>query len=178
MGAPSPAGLRLRLLTRADVPFVTALAQDPRVVRWVRDGRPWSAELVADRTGRALADGPADRPGAARWFVAELPGPAAGADGADGPAVAGAAVAVALVVATRGEGSAEVGYWVAPGHWGRGIATAALGLALELLPAQLGTDVLTARVHPDNAASAAVLRHHGFRADGAEDGLDRFLRRP
>jgi RimJ/RimL family protein N-acetyltransferase len=155
-----PVGPVLRPLVAGDTPFFTRLAQDPRVVRWVRDGRPWTDELIAARTGAALDGGPADAPGAARWFVAELAG-----------------APVALVVAMRrDDGSAEVGYWVDPDHWGGGIATAALGLALAVVPGLMRVDVLVARVHPDNGASAAVLGHHGFLRRGAVEGADLYVR--
>lgn len=55
----------------------------------------------------------------------------------------------------------EVGYGINPSWQGRGIATAALGQLLDRLAAQ-GVHRVVATTAADNAASVAVLRHHGF----------------
>ena len=49
-------------------------------------------------------------------------------------------------------------YWIARRHWGRGLATRALGLLLE----EVRERPLHATVAAHNAASAAVLERHGF----------------
>jgi RimJ/RimL family protein N-acetyltransferase len=61
----------------------------------------------------------------------------------------------------------EVTYWIGRAHWGKGIATNALGafLALER------TRPLHARVAFDNVASRRVLEKCGFRAVGTERGF-------
>lgn len=56
------------------------------------------------------------------------------------------------------DGQDSVGYWIAREHWGRGIATRALGLLLE----QVATRPLYARVATSNVASLRVLDHCGF----------------
>ena len=48
--------------------------------------------------------------------------------------------------------------------------------ALEILPALYNSNNLTARVDPDNAASARVLTRRGFRASGRENGVERYTR--
>lgn len=55
-------------------------------------------------------------------------------------------------------GRRMVGYWLGRDFWGRGIATAALKLFLQLLPAR----PLYAGVAKDNAASRRVLEKCGF----------------
>lgn len=57
------------------------------------------------------------------------------------------------------DGARDVGYWIGRGHWGQGIATAALGLLL----AELDERPLRAVVAVGNGASARVLERHGFR---------------
>ena len=58
----------------------------------------------------------------------------------------------------------EVTYWIGRAAWGRGIASRALELLLELVPAR----PLHARAASDNAASLRVLRKAGFRIIGTE----------
>ncbi len=57
------------------------------------------------------------------------------------------------------DGLDAVGYWIAREHWGRGIATRALGLLLSEVPIR----PLHARVARSNAASIRVLARCGFR---------------
>jgi RimJ/RimL family protein N-acetyltransferase len=62
------------------------------------------------------------------------------------------------------DGDTEVTYWIDRDLWGRGIATRALALLLELVP----TRPLFARAASDNAASLRVLRKAGFTDIGTE----------
>ena len=58
----------------------------------------------------------------------------------------------------------EVTYWIDRAAWGKGIATRALALLLELVPAR----PLYARAASDNAGSLRVLEKCGFTAVGTE----------
>ena len=58
----------------------------------------------------------------------------------------------------------EITYWVDRAWWGRGVATRAVELLLELVPVR----PVMARAASDNAGSLAVLRKVGFRAVGKE----------
>lgn len=62
------------------------------------------------------------------------------------------------------EGDTEITYWLDRSWWGRGIATRAVELLLELVPVR----PITARAASDNAGSLAVLRKMGFRPIGTE----------
>jgi RimJ/RimL family protein N-acetyltransferase len=62
------------------------------------------------------------------------------------------------------EGRIEVTYWIDRALWGRGIATRALALLLELVSAR----PIYARAASDNAGSLRVLEKSGFRAVGTE----------
>ena len=86
--------------------------------------------------------------------------------------------AVALSNVVRGAWqNATLGYRVAASAAGRGVATAAVGLALDRAFGELGLHRVQAAVRPENAASLRVvvkagLRHEGFaprylRIDGA-----------
>ncbi len=61
---------------------------------------------------------------------------------------------------------AELGYWIARDHWGRGYATEAGHAVVELAFDGLRLPALTAGHFADNPASGAVLRKLGFRATG------------
>ena len=61
-------------------------------------------------------------------------------------------------------GQTEVTYWIDRAVWGQGIATRALALLLELVPAR----PLHARAASDNAGSLRVLQKCGFRPVGTE----------
>jgi RimJ/RimL family protein N-acetyltransferase len=56
-------------------------------------------------------------------------------------------------------GARVVGYWLGREHWGRGIATEALGAFLEIVDER----PLRATVAPANRASVRVLEKNGFR---------------
>jgi RimJ/RimL family protein N-acetyltransferase len=60
---------------------------------------------------------------------------------------------------------AEVGYWIAPTHWGRGYATEAL-TGLLALARLVGHERIFSRHAADNPASGRVLRKAGFRPTG------------
>ncbi len=71
----------------------------------------------------------------------------------------------------EGDGAAEVGYWIAPEHWGKGYATEALGGLLSLA-GMLGHRQIRARHASDNPASGRVLRKAGFHPTGRTGTMD------
>ena len=60
----------------------------------------------------------------------------------------------------------ELGYWLLPEHWGKGISSEALGRVLDHAFHTPGLHRVTAEVEPENSASARVLLKHGFRHEG------------
>ena len=64
------------------------------------------------------------------------------------------------------EDELEVTYWIARPAWGRGVATRALALLLELVPDR----PLHARAASDNVGSLRVLERNGFRPVGTDSG--------
>jgi RimJ/RimL family protein N-acetyltransferase len=71
---------------------------------------------------------------------------------------------VGTIASFVAEGDTEVTYWVDRSAWGRGIASRALTLLLEVVPVR----PVFARAASDNAASLRVLRKAGFREIGIE----------
>lgn len=65
---------------------------------------------------------------------------------------------------TAAPGVAEIGYILAPQHWGHGYATETVR-ALVDWARLLGLQRLHASIHPDNTASRNVLRKCGFTPD-------------
>lgn len=63
-------------------------------------------------------------------------------------------------------GEPEVGYWLGVDYWGKGIATQALELFLEVETRR----PLFARVAKDNIASIHVLENNGFTRSGEDKG--------
>lgn len=57
-------------------------------------------------------------------------------------------------------------YWLAPEAWGRGLATRALGMAVDYLLLSCGARRIQALVSPENMASMRVLEKAGFRNEG------------
>ncbi len=68
--------------------------------------------------------------------------------------------------------SAWIGYWVASGSIGGGVATAALALGLDHCFGPVMLHRVEATVRPENVASRAVLAKAGFREEGL---LKRYL---
>ncbi|WP_187279500.1 GNAT family N-acetyltransferase [Quadrisphaera setariae] len=132
--------LDVRPLQPDDVDFLRGLARDPRVVRYVGDGRPWSEPQLQERVREALPCS------AVRWFVPRDR--------------AGNRVGL-LSLRQRAPGRVEVGYWVAPDHWGRGHAGRLLRRGVEVCRGE-GVTTVVARVLPGNAASHRVLLRGGF----------------
>ena len=62
--------------------------------------------------------------------------------------------------------SVECGYAIAASHWGKGITTKALSLALRYAFCELGMDVVRSSCLSRNPASARVLEKNGFRETG------------
>jgi len=142
----------LRPWRPADAGALARAWADDEVARWTG---------VPERTDRAAAlrwiAGDADRRarGLALDLVVEVAGAVAGEVGLSG--------------FDAGSRTVEVGWWVAPSHRGRGLATRAAGLVAAWAVAELSVDMAIARCDPANPASGAVARAAGFiRLDDTE----------
>ena len=74
---------------------------------------------------------------------------------------------VGSVAAYVVDGETEVTYWIDRAAWGRGIASRALELLLDLVP----TRPLYGRAASDNVASLRVLQKVGFQVIGTDTGF-------
>lgn len=67
----------------------------------------------------------------------------------------------------------ELGYWLLPGSWGRGIATECVGTMLGHAYGPMGLHRVAAEVEVDNHASRRLLDRLGFRLEGIRRDYER-----
>ncbi|MFL4475581.1 GNAT family N-acetyltransferase [Paeniglutamicibacter sp. MACA_103] len=154
---PQLPSVTLQPFQESDAAFFAGMASDERVTRFIGDGRPWDRQTIEDRVRAALAEEALDLAGSSRWFLATETGNRVG-----------------IVVSTRKDDGIEIGYWVSPEHWGRGIAGSMLDGALTTIPEVYDSRELFARVDPANTVSAKLLTRRGFQHEAGECGLDRY----
>jgi RimJ/RimL family protein N-acetyltransferase len=130
------------------------LSSDERMMRFIGDGRPWTRERTAERHRACLRHWEQHGFGWRGIF--------------DRDDFVGVAALNRLGTTVPGieEDATEIGWWVAPESWGRGLATeAALALRDEAF-AGLGAQRLAARYQPSNEASGRIMIKIGMRVFG------------
>lgn len=145
------ARLVLRPFTPADAPAVQRLAGDPEIARWTFIPHPYDdgiAEAWIDSHPEGL------RRGSDQCFAITL---------AEDRALVGA---VSLMNIDHAHGRAELGYWIAREHWGRGFAVEAGRAVLEYAFAELDLHRVHAWHFAGNERSGAVMRRLGMEAEG------------
>jgi len=135
----------VRSWRRADAASLVRHADNPKVWRNLRDRfpHPYTRRDADDWIRNASGSKPETN------FAIDVAGEAVG----------GIGMQVQQDVYRR---SAEVGYWVAEEHWGRGIATEALGALVEYAFERFDLCRLFATSFDWNPASARVLEKCGF----------------
>lgn len=144
--------LRLRRLRPADEPQLVALDRDTLVMRYV--GSPPGIRTREETVARVRQRIHADH-GPAGWWIVE---------GKHDGAFHG----VGLLLPMPEGDDVEVGYRLARGSWGRGIATEAASALIDHAFARLALPKVVAVVYPDNHPSRRVLSKLGFTHDGPE----------
>ncbi len=145
----------LRAFEPGDAPAAFAACQDPLIARFLPIPQPYT-EAVAQRfvaNRRADWDGDSERSFAIT-------------DAATGEVLG--AIARHLRAAHR----AELGYWLAPGARGRGVATRALRLVRDWSFEVTGLVRLELFTHRENEASGRVAERAGFVLEGVRRGWD------
>ena len=66
----------------------------------------------------------------------------------------------------------EIGYWLMPEHWGRGIARECVSTVLSFAFGPLGLHRIGAEVDTDNHRSSALLEGLGFQLEGIRRGYE------
>ncbi len=147
--------LRLPPWSEDDLALLTRLSALPDVVRYVGDGRPWTREHAAEVAARNLEHWSTHGFG---WRVA---------------IERTTAVAVGLIALNyAGEGKAgiaadefEIGWWLAPPAWGRGLASEGARAIRDEALHRVGAPSLIARILPENLASRRVAEGLGMALD-------------
>ena len=136
----------------ADTDVLARMAAEPRVVKYVGDGQCWSAEKAADVSRGVIEHWQAHGFG---WRVA--------VEKKSGERVG--LVALNFV----GEGTAgldadehEIGWWLLPSAWGRGLASEGARAVCEECFTRVGAPSVVARLQPANVASAQVATRIGM----------------
>jgi RimJ/RimL family protein N-acetyltransferase len=101
-------------------------------------------------------------PGTAEAFIAAATAPDRDRDvwAIDGAAAGLAGLLGVISLKPLDRGQSQIGYWVAPGFWNSGVASAAVQALVAADPQHART--LFAEVFQDNPASARVLSNAGF----------------
>ncbi len=130
-------------------PSLARSANDARIGRFLRDGFPYP---YTEREARRFIDATLrDRASLSRAIVI------------DGRAVG----AVSLTkMSNVYEKNAELGYWLSPACWGRGIMTEAVRMLCSEGFDACGVERIYAEPFADNAASRRVLEKCGFALEG------------
>ena len=150
--------VHLRRAEPADAAFLHAVRSEPSAARF-QPLRPYSERRLRsliERRGRASLDGNLDAK--VQWVILADDRPAGW---------------ISLDVTSREHGIGAVGYTISESFQGRGIATSALRLVVDIAfaPRLLSLDRLEAVAAVENVASRRVLEHAGFVPEGIARGL-------
>jgi RimJ/RimL family protein N-acetyltransferase len=143
----------LRPWREADLPAVVAACNDPLIARYTTVPSPYEEHH------------------ARKWLTAQEPARLAGTgiDLAIAPSAdpdAGMLGAIGMFAIDARAARARIGYWVASGERGRGLATTALRLLAGWAFETLALERLELITDPDNAASQRVAQQAGFERRG------------
>ena len=161
MGLPLTERLELREFVDSDLPDLVRLDTDPRVMRYIGDGRALAEQAVAEilkRVRRSYALYPdlgvwhaqrRDTGDFLGWFCLKY---------------------IPRTV------EVEVGYRLLPDAWGQGYATEGASALVRYGFSEVGLTRIVGLTHPQNAASQSVLRKAGLRDAGYGHYYGRRLR--
>jgi len=138
----------LRHWVRDDWKRFAVLAQDPRVVRYIGDGRPWTNQRVKD-----FVEGGIKQQGTRGWVL--------------WPVIHSAEAELIGICGFNGafEPDVEIGWWLSPNHWGQGLATEMATAVMDYGFRILGFSRLISVALPDNRASIRVMEKLGMTFD-------------
>lgn len=144
--------LTFHLITADDIDTVMRWTQDPRVNQYVGGASLWTPEFTRMRVLSARGNEPFRR-----WYI-----------------VRDAGEVVGLGAIMFPDDSTELGYWVDPAHWGKGIAGEILARMIEMGRAEDRGLPLSAKIQPANGASVRVAERAGFAWFTAHDDFDEY----
>jgi RimJ/RimL family protein N-acetyltransferase len=154
--------LILRAWEACDFEPFRAIASDPEVMRYVGSGEPWSdaqiQQFIARQTRGIEVDG---------YGLGALVS-------SDGGELLGQAGLQALGWTHE----VEIGWWLARGHWGRGLATEVGRAIVRFAFERAGLTRVVAIAQLENGASIRVMEHLGMRFERCATGQELGLRDP
>ncbi|MDQ6729415.1 MAG: GNAT family N-acetyltransferase [Actinomycetota bacterium] len=151
--------LRLDPFTPADAPLLAALSATPEVMHFIGDGTPWPPTRAAEVSERTAGHW---REHGFGWWVATL--------SATGTAIGFAALNFAGADSGIATDDHEIGWWLAPTAWGRGLAREGAIAVRDDAFTRLGAPRVVARIAPVNVASLRVAEAIGLTRDADSTG--------
>jgi ribosomal-protein-alanine N-acetyltransferase len=142
---------RVRLLSwkESDAEKFQRISSDPEVMRYINGGRPWSSGELAEFIGRQMRHETSR--GFCLWrMVGKTDGETIGLCGLQ-------------PLAIGGRDEVEIGWWLAPGCWGKGLATEAAQSVLRYAFECAGLERVIAIAIPENLASRRIMEKIGMR---------------
>lgn len=143
--------------TESDFKLLSDLARTPAVMRHIGDGTTWTDARIADVGAHVVEHWRLHGFG---WRVARAGGAAVGL--------------IALSFAGDGAGvdahEYEIGWWLAPSAWGRGLAREGAAAVRDEAFERVGAPSILARIQPGNAGSLAVAAAIGLRHETSSTG--------
>jgi len=141
--------MRLTRWQPSDAVAFRPIAQDPLVMRYVNNGEPWSDAKVREFIARQMLYVASNS--FCFWKIQRKP---------DGRLI-GLCGLQALRLGSRWE--VEIGWWLTPRNWGRGLASEAAGAVMSETVKTLGVNRIVAIAIPENYASRSIMQKIGMR---------------
>jgi RimJ/RimL family protein N-acetyltransferase len=152
--------LRLEPWTQRHAELLVELSARPEVTRYIGGGTPWSEQAARDVAARNVA----------HWRLHGFGWRPAYLTGVDRP-IGFAMLAFAGEGAGIAPGEYELGWWLAPEAWGRGLGReAAAAVRDEAFSEAVGAPSVVARIQPANVASLALAAAIGLEVEGESAG--------
>jgi ribosomal-protein-alanine N-acetyltransferase len=141
--------MRLSRWQPSDAVAFRPIAQDPRVMRYINNGGPWSDAKVREFIARQMLH--IARNGFCFWKIQRKP---------DGRLI-GLCGLQALRLGSRWE--VEIGWWLTPPNWGRGLASEAARSVMREARNIIISDRIVAIAIAENYASRRIMQKIGMR---------------
>ncbi|MGH9736295.1 MAG: GNAT family N-acetyltransferase [Candidatus Acidiferrales bacterium] len=146
------ARLRLTPWNPEDWLQLKPIAQDPRVMRYISAGQPWTEEQIKEFVQRQISGFTERGFGFWRLLTKE--------DGSNGPA--GEMIGFCGLQPLPAMDEIEIGWWLAPAWWNKGLATESAREALRDAFQRIGLERIVAVAIPENRASIHVMEKLGM----------------
>jgi ribosomal-protein-alanine N-acetyltransferase len=140
---------RLILSTWADGDWgrFKPIATDPRVMRFITGGTPWTDDQIRSFIERNRTT--FQERGFCRWKLEEKE--------------SGELIGFCGLGFLQGEPDPEIGWWLSAAYWGRGLATEAARRAFQDAKERVRLKRMVSIAHPENIASIHIMQKLGLR---------------